>query len=268
MFKKINFLPLICFISISLSYAAASKVEISKILSRIRQALKTLNLEIIAHQEGYTQLPRTEKIIRVAPKLVRFVSDSKGRWRYESEDFQSIYDGKYWWKLEKSKCVFSKQIVSPERANFTRQTYLKGILSAYLIPIFTYDEKDPKQKAFWDFGNATLQETTIGRKKSLLLTIPSFKEAFKLFSSETKRLISTSTFVFKIWIDPKTYLPLQIQTDEKQNKSENPEWQGAVTKWFCKIVKFSLNPHIKKDTFKFSPPKGAREINPSEIGLP
>jgi len=248
--------------------------EMSKILSKIRKAMEAPNLEIVARTEGYFYEPQSENKGRISPQVFRFLADSSGKWRCETNTLldenaslisYSIYDGKYWWKYIKNKNVFSKQIITPGLANHTKQTYIKIILSGWPIGVFTYNDKDPQQKKFWDFSKATLKETTINGRKALLLMVPSFKEALKGYSWETKKLESASTLTFKVWIDPKTYLPIEVQTEEKLEKAEDPKFEGRINVHSHKILKFSLNPVIKKGMFLFTPPKGAKEVSPAEL---
>lgn len=261
--KKIVSVLICSLIGVSLCLAGSSK-EISKILARIRKAMEAPKLEIIAKSGGYFYQPQIGNKGKIESSTRRFIADSSGKWRSESEDLVSIFDGKYWWKYVKSKNVYSKQKITKEFANFTKHNFIEIILCGFPL-VFTYNENDPDQKKFWDFAKATLTATKLNGRKALLLTVPSYKEAFKMYSSETKEMGSASTLTFKVWVDPKTYLPLQIQTEEKTEKSKDPQWQGAMHIHISKIIKFSLNPSIKKETFQFIPPKGAREVSPAEL---
>ncbi|MBC7328174.1 DUF2092 domain-containing protein [bacterium] len=255
---------LICFlIGVSLCYAGSSK-EICKILARIRKAMEAPKLEIIAERGGYFYQPKIGNKGKIEASMIRFIADSSGKWRSESEDGVSMFDGKYWWKYVKSKNAYSKQKITQDFANFTKHSFIKMILSGFPL-MFTYNENDPDQKKLWDFAKATLIAAKLDGRKALLLTVPSYKEACKMYSSETKEMGSASTLTFKVWVDPKTYLPLQIQMEEKTEKSKDPEWQGAMHIYISKIIKFSLNPSIKKETFLFIPPEGAREVSPAEL---
>ncbi|MBC7329741.1 hypothetical protein H5T88_05200 [bacterium] len=287
MFKKLNIgasaireaitICLYCLLMMGLflvgSYnVEASDAKISKILSQLRKVMESPELEIVVSMdEGYVKGPNGEIRQRSYPAdggRVRFYTDSSGKWRYESGDSLVVYDGKYWWKYSRKRNVFSKKSITSGFANFTKQTYKRALLTAFTFALPFND--DPLQKGKpWDFNKATVKWDVINGRKALLLVVPSFKEAFETspYSADPKereKRTGTMTFNFKVWADPKTYLPIAIQVEMKMEKVENPEFKGCIEVHSLKIHKLSFNPAIKKDMFIFVPPKGAKEINPAE----
>ncbi len=134
----------------------------------------------------------------------------------------TVFDGETLWMYSAQDKIYRKEAIPEEEKQevINQALYLicpsKGFIMEKLKPI-----------------KATQKQTTLDGKKAVLLQ----------FSNKEGETLS-------LWVDAKTYLPLQ-------QKIEVKEANRSIT---SKILQLTLNPSLPQDTFVFKPPEGAKEI--------
>jgi len=257
------FILLLCGWGISMLLGAPQQGEIKRVLANLEKLANANNIEVVCTQSGVTLMKGGNKITRET-KTIKFYADNTNKWRWEEKDWLMVYDGKYWWKYKESKNVYSKQTL-PKSAKSMKRDLVASVFLWWSVGIPPFQERDPQGNKFWDLERASITTTLLDNRSALLITIPSVKGALKWYSYETKNVASVSTLTYKIWADPKTLLPLQIQTEETKEVTENPEFKGSVEIATCKIHRLSLDSRIPSDKFVFKPPKNAKEVSPAEV---
>lgn len=223
-------------IKISLG-AQLSEITTEYLLRKIENTLKGKTLEIHYVKQGFWKEGRVPS---TKPSRCRVVCSPDGKFRYEEkreggEEYLYVYDGKGLWIYRCDKKLYYFYTTAKNS-----KVYMAILFSPPYPPTLTDIQKQSKKTK--ENIKMKVKLTKISRKDVYLLTI--------IFEKTSPNELQTE---FNYWIDPRRYLPLLANRITEQREVEE-----------YKITHISLNPRLSRETFKFTPPPGARRASSTE----
>lgn len=221
-----------------LSYGSVlPQIKPEDLLGKIENTLKGKTLEIHYVKQGFWKEGRVPS---TKPSRCRVVCSPDGKFRYEEkreggEEYFYVYDGKGLWIYRCDKKLYYFYTTAKNS-----KVYMAILFSPPYPPTLTDIQKQSKKTK--ENIKMKVKLTKISRKDVYLLTI--------IFEKTSPNELQTE---FNYWIDPRRYLPLLANRITEQREVEE-----------YKITHISLNPRLSRETFKFTPPPGARRASSTE----